>query len=98
MLPMLKKQRVDDHRTAGREGNQARNHVLGAVQEDAHRKAALRGPATAAARRFVIISDLLRHFSSPEGADPARSRARAAAALRYCSTVAASPVWGRQVA
>src|SRR5580658_5992667 len=95
MVPRLQEQRIGDDAGDRGERQRARDHILRAVKQDAHRKTALavsfhrsRGRATAATRHVVII-DPVRHFSSPDEFGPAMAAAMPASALRYCSVVAA---------
>ena len=94
MTAGLQEQRIGDDRADGGSGQRARDHVLRAVQQHAHHESrAPRRPRSqpparhggGAARHLVIIGNLSRHFSSPDGLVLAVRIAAPASASRHCS-------------
>src|SRR6185437_7842709 len=88
------RERIDDDGNNGRERERAYDHILGAIQKNAHRKTVfgfrlerdLSGAATA--RPVIVTCQLPRHFSSPGWLAPMGRDAPEERASRYYLEVA----------
>src|ERR1700689_2133885 len=97
MMPRLQEHRIGDDRAGGGEGHHACHQIFRAMEQDAHRQAALgirfdrnRTCAAPAARHVVIPGNVSRHFSSPDGAGSVVRIATPASAWRYYWMAAAA--------
>src|SRR5882757_2596862 len=100
MTAGLEEQGVGENGADGGYRQRGCEHVLRAVQQDAHRKSArlfrfdrngLRATAAAARHLVVILDNPFRHFSSPEGLALVIRTAAPASASRHCLKASRPP-------